>query len=129
MFKSCRQITIARFYSTPNEPKAPSDAADDAESDIIHLNDRDDIWIPEYPKRPDEPLEKRRQRYVFQSLESSEFRFVSGLVRSSLVFLQIIVPESQAWNARERFAIEYICCQIFAYDDRWTSGNVRHINQ
>lgn len=56
MFNSYRQIAFARFYSTPNDPKVPT------ESDIVHLNDREDIWIPEYPQRTDEPLEKRRQR-------------------------------------------------------------------
>lgn len=64
MFKSYRQITIGRFYSTPNDPKATTEpSTTDAESDIVHLNDRDDVWIPEYPTRVDEPLEKRRQRY------------------------------------------------------------------
>lgn len=62
LFKSCRQTTIGRFYSTPNDPKAPTEATADAESDIVHLEDREDIWIPEYPQRPDEPLENRRQR-------------------------------------------------------------------
>ena len=33
-----------------------------ADSDIVHLDDPGYIRIPEYPKRPDEPLEKRRQR-------------------------------------------------------------------
>lgn len=32
------------------------------DSDIVHLDDPGYISIPEYPKRPDEPLEKRRQR-------------------------------------------------------------------
>lgn len=32
------------------------------DSDIVHLEDNPQITIPEYPDRPDEPLESRRQR-------------------------------------------------------------------
>lgn len=32
------------------------------DSDIVHLEDSGFISIPEYPSRPDEPLEKRKQR-------------------------------------------------------------------
>lgn len=32
------------------------------EEEIVHLDDRIDIRIPEYPIRPDEPLEQKRQR-------------------------------------------------------------------
>lgn len=34
----------------------------DNESDIVHLEDSEFIKIPEYPTRPNEPLEQRRQR-------------------------------------------------------------------
>lgn len=65
MFNSCRQVVNRRLYATPSDPKDPKDAnAHSTESDIVHLDNRDDIWIPEYPTRPDEPLENRRQRCV-----------------------------------------------------------------
>lgn len=42
--------------------KSSNDDGD--ESDIVHLDDSGFIKIPEYPVRPDEPLEQRRQRYI-----------------------------------------------------------------
>lgn len=40
------------------------DSSPNDESDIVHLNDSEFIKIPEYPIRPNEPLEQRRQRYT-----------------------------------------------------------------
>jgi len=37
------------------------------EDDIVHLDDRPDIQIPVYQRRPNEPLGKQKQRLVYQS--------------------------------------------------------------
>ncbi|XP_055316312.1 succinate dehydrogenase assembly factor 2-B, mitochondrial-like [Sitodiplosis mosellana] len=48
--------------SLSSKESSPTD-----ESDIVHLDDSDFIKIPEYPIRPNEPLENRRQRLLYQS--------------------------------------------------------------
>lgn len=40
--------------------------------------------------------------------------------------LQITVPESEAWYAREWLVAEHICCQISENNDGQTVGNVWH---
>jgi len=39
----------------------------DHEGDIVHMEDRKDIVIPEYPQRENEDLEVRKQRLIYQS--------------------------------------------------------------
>lgn len=46
----------------------------DHEDDIVHMENRKDIVIPEYPQRENEKLEVRKQRYGHNLLNSKGSR-------------------------------------------------------
>ncbi|XP_031631594.1 succinate dehydrogenase assembly factor 2-B, mitochondrial-like [Contarinia nasturtii] len=58
---------MPRLLSRNLASKSGNDKNGDSESDIVHLEDSAFITIPEYPVRPDEPLEQRRSRLLYQS--------------------------------------------------------------
>lgn len=53
---------ISRNFSTGKDHSQPP-----SEDDIVHLDDRADIRIPEYKARDNEPIGVQRQRLVYQS--------------------------------------------------------------
>lgn len=57
-------LQLSNYWATT---KFSTSKDKDSESDIVHVDDRMDIRIPEYPFHADEPTEKRRQRLLYQS--------------------------------------------------------------
>lgn len=53
---------IGRAFSTGKDQSQPP-----SEDDVVHLDDRADIRIPEYKARDNEPIGVQRQRLVYQS--------------------------------------------------------------
>lgn len=72
----------------------------DTEDDIVHMDDRNDIQIPLYARKANEPLEKRRQRCV--SLE----QFIVAKCYSQTLISSRYLHNRLLYQSRKRGMLE-----------------------